>query len=92
MPASAPAPERPVISAAEVAFLLKWDCVDSFRNNRRKLEKAGFPQKLPGVPGWSRASVLRWIDSNAGRDPVDAPAADNVVRLPGKTTLERRFG
>ncbi|TPM06789.1 MULTISPECIES: hypothetical protein [unclassified Mesorhizobium] len=91
MPAPDPVPLRPVLSADEVARLLRWTCVESFRNNRRKLENAGFPKKLPGCPGWSRAAVMRWIETNGG---LDAPAEEqpgNVVRLAKATPLERRF-
>lgn len=67
--------ERPVIRAATVAALL--NCSEgAFRNKRRNLERDGFPPKLPGCNGWSRAAVMRWIDTNAGRDlPEPAPDA-----------------
>ncbi|MBZ9856730.1 hypothetical protein LB566_23340 [Mesorhizobium sp. CA13] len=91
MKQSDPASRRPVLSAIEVAELLGWKTVESFRNNRRRLEAAGFPKKLPGAPGWSRAAVMRWIDSDAGSGSVPAEPAINIVRVPGPTPLERRF-
>lgn len=78
-------PERLVISAVEVAALLGFRCRESFSRTRREtLEAAGFPKKLPGLNGWSKPAILRWLESNgelASND--DVPAA--------KTRLERRF-
>lgn len=77
-------PERLVISAAEVAGLLGRRCVESFYNNRKKLEAAGFPPKLPGINGWSRAAITRWIEANGAVSDNDEPAKE-------PTALERRF-
>jgi predicted DNA-binding transcriptional regulator AlpA len=63
VPAAAPMP-RPVLRAGEVADLLGYRCTASFYSRREALEAAGFPPRLPGVNGWSRAAILRWIDSN----------------------------
>ena len=72
---------RAVLTAKEIAPLLGWRSVESFYNNRAKLEAGGFPPKLPGVNSWSRAAVLRWIDSNGDQAPPPAPALPRVNRL-----------
>lgn len=78
-------PERQVISSVEVAALLGYRCRESFSRARREtLEAAGFPKKLPGLNGWSKPAIMRWLENNgelAGND--DKPAQ--------KTPLERRF-
>jgi len=77
--------ERQVISAIEVARLLNWTCRVSFDNHRLELEANGFPKKLPGINGWSKPAIMRWLEINgqadAGAEPANAP-----------TPLQRRFG
>lgn len=53
----------PVLDAAGVAALLGLSR-GHFFNRRRALEAAGFPCRLPGLAGWSRACVMRWIETN----------------------------
>jgi len=83
-------PERLVISAVEVAALLGYRCRESFSRNRRlELEAAGFPKKLPGLNGWSKPAILRWLDANGEVEDVAG-----VVEAParrGPSPLERRF-
>lgn len=77
--------ERQVVSAIEVAALLNFRCRESFSKKRVALEAKGFPKKLPGLNGWSKPAIMRWLENNgqaASND--DAPA-----RAP--TPLERRF-
>jgi hypothetical protein len=77
-------PERLVISAVEVAALLGFRCRESFSRQRREtLEAAGFPKKLPGLNGWSKPAILRWLESNGATGNDDKPT--------GPTPLERRF-
>lgn len=83
-----PGNDNPVIPAARVAELL--NCTEgTFLNKRRKLERAGFPEKLPAINGWSRKAVMRWIDSNAGRD-ADEPRLE-IVPDGRDNLLERRY-
>lgn len=77
-------PERQVISAVEVARLLNYRCRESFQNKRQALEAQGFPTKLPGLNGWSKPAIMRWLESNGQAGAGEAPA-----RAP--TPLERRF-
>ncbi|NUR12326.1 MAG: hypothetical protein HOQ20_10865 [Bradyrhizobium sp.] len=77
-----------VISSTEVAELLRYRCRESFSRKRRALEAIGFPKKLPGLNGWSRPAIERWLENNgqvASND--DTPPA---ARKP--TRLERMFG
>lgn len=53
-----------VIKAKAVAEMLGWTTENSFRAHRAELEKNGFPAKLPGIDGWSRPAVERWIATN----------------------------
>ncbi|AID30834.1 hypothetical protein MCHK_3027 [Mesorhizobium huakuii 7653R] len=79
-------PDRQVISAVEVAALLGYRCRESFSRTRREtLEAAGFPRKLPGLNGWSKPAIMRWLESNG-------ELASNDDKPAGKTPLERRFG
>lgn len=63
---------RPVVKVDEVAELLGYRSARSFYNRRRELEAAGFPRKLPGINGWSRAAIMRWIE-NGGEAPAPEP-------------------
>ncbi|MEM7303811.1 MAG: hypothetical protein AAF468_22270 [Pseudomonadota bacterium] len=54
-----------VVDADEVGALLNIQG-DTFRNKRRALEQNGFPPKLPGLNGWSRPAIIRWIETNGG--------------------------
>ncbi|MEO9614299.1 MAG: hypothetical protein ABJG86_11225 [Nitratireductor sp.] len=76
--AADPARGRPVLKAAGVAWLLNMR-EDNFRNRRPALEAAGFPKKLPGINGWSRACVLRWIETNGESIRPDGPVALEVA-------------
>jgi hypothetical protein len=78
-------PERQVISAIEVARLLRYKCRESFLNKRVALEAHGFPPKLPGLNGWSRPAIMRWLENNGGLLAGAEPAPD-------LTPLQRRFG
>lgn len=77
--------ERQVISAEEVARILSYHCRDSFLDKRVELESHGFPGKLPGLNGWSKPAIMRWLENNG---KAGAPANDAA---PVKTPLERRF-
>lgn len=58
---------RLVIKAVAVARLLGYKSENTFRNKRLLLEEeGGFPRKLPGINGWSRPAVERWIETNGG--------------------------
>lgn len=70
--------DRPVLKAGEVAELFGWT-ITHFYTQRPKLEReGGFPPRLPGVAGWSRAAVLRWIDTN-GATHLPAPVGVNEL-------------
>ncbi|RUV57632.1 MULTISPECIES: hypothetical protein [unclassified Mesorhizobium] len=78
-------PERQVISAVEVAALLGYRCRESFSRSRREaLEAAGFPKKLPGLNGWSKPAIMRWLENNG-----ELASNDDAPTQP--TPLERRF-
>lgn len=71
----------PVMSGAEVAAMLGYKSAPGFYTRRLALEAEGFPKKLPGLNGWSRTAILRWIDTNGetyrladGDDRIDAAA------------------
>lgn len=64
-----------VLDAAGVAALIGLPSEDAFYRRRAALEASGFPQKLPGLPRWSRACVLRWIETNGETFLPAAPAA-----------------
>lgn len=82
-------PAQPaVLTAGQVAFLLRCS-EDTFRNKRRRLEAAGFPRKLPGCARWSRAAVLRWIETN-GETYLPADL-DGRPDAPGLNALEARY-
>lgn len=77
---------RPVVDAAELAWMLGLGAVETFYNKRRALEAAGFPPRLPGLTKWSRPAVLRWIETNGESHlPAEPEAAE-----PGNG-LERRY-
>jgi hypothetical protein len=76
----------PVLKAGEVAALLRVS-EDTFRNRRRALEAVGFPQKLPGLAGWSRACVMRWIETNG----ETFRPADGALEVAARD-LEREYG
>lgn len=78
----------PVIPAKTVAEVLGV-VVSSFYTRREQLEKIGFPPKLPGINGWSRAAILRWIETN-GQTYQPAPAEPEPA--PRVNHLERRYG
>lgn len=67
-----------VVNAEGVAALLGYRTANSFLTRRRVLEAAhGFPRKLPGLNGWSRAAVLRWVATN-GETYLPADLDDGV--------------
>lgn len=73
-----PAPRPMVVSATEVAELLGWRSADSFHRNRAALEEHGFPRKLPGINGWSRPAITRWLTTNGATHlPADMTGQDN---------------
>lgn len=79
--------ERVVIAAVDVAGLLGLRAVETFYNKRQTLEERGFPKKLPGINGWSRPAILRWIETNGETYLPEIPAPD----LAGVERLERRY-
>lgn len=83
LPTAAEALRRPVLSAADVAVLLRRKSVAGFHQARTRLEAKGFPKKLPGINGWSRAAVMHWINTNGGTYEPDrhyiGPADDGSV-------------
>jgi hypothetical protein len=58
----------------------------SFYSRREQLEALGFPPKLPGLNGWSRAAILRWIETNGGTYLPAAPSVDDAA-----SALEREY-
>jgi hypothetical protein len=71
----------PVLSGTDVAAMLGYRSAAGFYTRRLALEAEGFPRKLPGLNGWSRTAILRWIDTNGetwrladGDDRIDAAA------------------
>ena len=87
---NAPVPLRPVVSAEEVAEMLHWSSAATFYTKRPMLEAKGFPPKLPGINGWSRAAVLRWIETNG---QTYLPAMPEIAGGIGEGAieLERRY-
>lgn len=80
-------PERLVIKADEVAAILGYRGRDGFSRERRlRLEAAGFPRKVPGLNGWSRPAIERWLEANGDPEKIALPEAANRP-----TRLERRF-
>lgn len=77
----------PVLTAAEVAVWLRCS-EETFRNKRRDLEGHGFPPKLPGVNGWSRAAVLRWIETNGATFLPAIDGADEMSGLVGALSVQ----
>jgi hypothetical protein len=63
---------RPVLSTADVSACLAIS-VETFRSRLRPLYAAGFPPRLPALNGWSRACVLRWIETNGETFVVEPP-------------------
>lgn len=82
-------PELPaVLETGEVAVLLRYGSSNAFLNNLKKLQQRGFPGRLPGMRSWSRAAVLRWIETNGETYlPADLAADDAAAGNP----LERRY-
>jgi len=71
---------RPVLYARQVADMLGWT-ERHFLERRDALEREqGFPGRLPGLNRYSRAAVLRWIETN-GR--TWQPRADEAVTVSG---------
>lgn len=65
-----------VMSAEEVARLLRRRSAQAFLRDRPRLEAAGFPKKLPGMNLWSGAAIMRWLETNgATSQPADDAAA-----------------
>lgn len=92
-----PAPVEPpaVVNAAGVARLLGRRTAGSFLNARARLEAQGFPPKLPGINGWSRAAVLRWVATNGATFlPADLDDGLRETGEPGlgPVTLEGEYG
>lgn len=79
---------RPVLKAIELAELLGWRTEQSFHTARPKLEAAGFPRKLPGINGWSRACVMRWIETNG---ETYRPAGDERDVISVSDAIEVRY-
>ncbi|MEQ9244503.1 MAG: hypothetical protein RLO21_00795 [Nitratireductor sp.] len=72
-----PAPAPAVLSATGVARLLNLN-ESYFRNRRATLERDhGFPPKLPGINGWSKAAVMRWISTNGETYLPGQPRAEH---------------
>lgn len=81
-------PERQVVNAQQVAALLGFRSVTSFSTERRtRLEANGFPAKLPGLNGWSRPAIMRWLEANGETAMSTEP--EHAGR---PSALERRFG
>lgn len=81
-----PSPEPQVLNAAGVARLLGRRTAESFHNRRAALEASGFPRKLPGINGWSRPAIMRWLEVNGA-----APSPANDGEPPRRSPLEARF-
>lgn len=64
--------EHAVLTAAEVARLLRYRTAARFYDRRRELEAAGFPRPLPGLGRlrYSRVAVEAWL-----RNPAATPVA-----------------
>lgn len=80
---------KPIIRAEDVAKLLNYTAAASFYNARAALEQNGFPRKLPGVNGWSRACIMRWIETNG---ETYLPEGKEPAPEKKPTALERRYG
>lgn len=76
-----------VLDADGVAALLSVS-QSVFYARRPALEAAGFPQQLPGLARWSRACVLRWIETN-GETYLPGPVEPRLEMVP--TPLEREY-
>jgi hypothetical protein len=78
-----------VLKADEVAALLRYRSARTFHDKRDALERQGFPAKLPGINGWSRSAVMRWIDGGfAAEDGGELPAGPADHR---PSRLERAY-
>lgn len=77
----------PVIPAKVVAEILHIT-TEHFYSRKKQLENLGFPPKLPGVNGWSRATIMRWIETNGG----SYQPAGGEQPEPRVNHLERRYG
>lgn len=78
-----------VLTAVQVAELLGWQSADSFYRHRKALEAHGFPRKLPGINGWSRPAILRWVRTNGETHlPADLTPGDRAegigIRISGE--------
>lgn len=78
-----PQPGELVLDAAGVAALIGLPSEDAFYRRRPALEAEGFPKKLPGLPRWSRACVLRWIETNGATYQPAAPVAADPLAYTG---------
>ncbi len=76
---------RYVLKRHEVAGLLRISEY-TFGEKRQQLEERGFPRRLPGLNGWSRAAVERWIATNG---ETRRPAGDNLAAAAAQ--LEREY-
>lgn len=83
-------PERQVLNALEVARLLRYRCRETFHKKQAELEAAGFPTKLPGLNGWSKPAIMRWLENNG--KPAAAASNDDAPAARKPTKLERMFG
>lgn len=78
-----------VMSAAEVARLLRRRSVNAFLSDRRRLEAAGFPRKLPGTNLWSGPAILRWLETNG--ETCKPPDPDASAIAAATAALEREY-
>lgn len=86
------APPPLTMTLAELAAVFHRT-VDSFRNLRPRLERAGFPRRIPGTNLWSRAAVEAWLaGAGTGGQPAgpDVPAPDALAAA--REALERIYG
>lgn len=83
---------RPTLYARQVADMLGFSEA-YFLDRRASLEaEHGFPGKLPGLNRYSRAAVLRWIETN-GRTYLPAEPETDPVGVLGLSIrdLEKEY-
>lgn len=82
-----------VVDAGGAAELLNMaGGASSFYAARPRLEDNGFPKKLPGINGWSKACIKRWVETN-GETYLPGAPAQAMSGNPGLviSTLEGRY-
>lgn len=78
-----------ILTAPEVAALLKLPSVRALNNRRRRPGFADFPKPLPMYPlRWSAESVMGWVAGRALAASAGAERADN--KHPAILRLEAR--